>query len=124
VRRQSSDFEINRPKKWKFLQLMHFFRRWILSQENAARGNQISTDSNLHVFQRPILNFAPRGKLWTQGRSCPPGVNLVPWRWSYPLGVKFSAHPSILLNCSVFTPVGEWRGAFPLGDKLWGPSPS
>jgi hypothetical protein len=34
--------------------------------------------------QRPILNFAPKGKLWRQGRSCPPGVNFVPWGWSYP----------------------------------------
>jgi hypothetical protein len=27
-------------------------------------------------LQGPILNFAPRGKLWPQGRSCPPGVIL------------------------------------------------
>jgi hypothetical protein len=29
-------------------------------------------------LQRPILNFTPRGKLWHQGRSCPPGVKLSP----------------------------------------------
>jgi hypothetical protein len=42
--------------------------------------------------QRPILNFAPRGKLWPQGRSCPP--------W-----VKFSVHPSILLHCRECSPL-------------------
>jgi hypothetical protein len=54
---------------------------------------------------RPILNFAPRGELWPQGRTlipkgkfCPPGANFVPKGWSYPLGVKFSVRPSILLN--------------------------
>jgi hypothetical protein len=33
-------------------------------------------------FQRPILNFAPRGKLWPQGWSCPPGVNFFSWGWN------------------------------------------
>jgi hypothetical protein len=54
--------------------------------------------------QRPILNFAPRGKLCPQGRSCPPGVNFVPWGLINHLGVKFSVRPSILLNSRVFTP--------------------
>jgi hypothetical protein len=70
--------------------------------------------SEHHVLPglRPILNFDPRGKLWPQGWSCPPGVNFVPWVWSYPLGVKFSVHPSILLDSMkrVFTPGGERRG--------------
>jgi hypothetical protein len=26
-------------------------------------------------MQRPILNFAPRGKIWPQKRSCPPAAN-------------------------------------------------
>jgi hypothetical protein len=49
-------------------------------------------------LQRPILNSAPRGKLWSLGAKfsprsefCPPGV-------SYPLGVNFSVRPSNLLN--------------------------
>jgi hypothetical protein len=42
---------------------------------------------------RPILNYTPRGNLWPQGRSCPPGVNFVPWEWSYSLGVKLSVCP-------------------------------
>jgi hypothetical protein len=47
---------------------------------------------------RPILNLTPRFKLWPQGRSCPPEVSFVPWGWSYPLGVKFSVRPFILLG--------------------------
>jgi hypothetical protein len=69
---------------------------------------------------RPILNFAPRGKLWPQGQSCPPVVNFVPLSWSYPLGVKFFVRPSILLHSSVH-PWGWTKGwTFPLGDK-WHP---
>jgi hypothetical protein len=35
---------------------------------------------------RPILNFAPRGKLHLKGRSSPPGVNFVPWGEVIPWG--------------------------------------
>jgi hypothetical protein len=56
--------------------------------------------------QRPILNFAPRGKIWPQGRIRPPGVNFVPWGWSYPQGVKFFVCPSILLNSRECSPLG------------------
>jgi hypothetical protein len=56
--------------------------------------------------QRPILNFAPRGKLW-------------------PPGVKFSVRPSILLNSGECSPlwVNKRGWTFPLGDKFhpWGP---
>jgi hypothetical protein len=51
-------------------------------------------------FLRPILNFAPRGKIWS------PGGNFVPWEWSYPLGVKLSVRPSILLNSRECSPLG------------------
>jgi hypothetical protein len=57
-------------------------------------------------------NFDPRGEVVPQG-------------WSYPLGVKFSVRPSILLNSSVH-PWGWTKGwTFPLGDKFhpWEPSP-
>jgi hypothetical protein len=68
---------------------------WTLGGQNSPPG----TTSPL----RPILNFAPRGKLWPQG-------------WSYPLGAKFSVRPSILLNSRVFTPGGERSGEhFPYG---------
>jgi hypothetical protein len=49
------------------------------------------------LFLRPILNFAPRGKLWPQG-------------WSYPLGVKFFVRPSILLNSRECSPLGVNEG--------------
>jgi hypothetical protein len=49
---------------------------------------------------RPVLNFAPRGKLY------PPAVNFVHKGWSYPLGVKLSVvHPSILPNSRECTPL-------------------
>jgi hypothetical protein len=75
-------------------------------------------------IQRPILNFAPRGKLDPQGWTWPPGVNLTPrgeldpQGWSCPLGVKFSVRPSILLNSRECSPLGVNEG-----DKfhLWGP---
>jgi hypothetical protein len=76
--------------------------------------------------QRPILNFVPRGKLWLQGRSCPPGVNFVPEGWSYPLGVKFSAHPFTPLNNRDCSPLEVNEGVniptrkqiSPLGDNF------
>jgi hypothetical protein len=74
--------------------------------------------------QRPILNFTPRRKLWPHGQGCPPGVNFVPRGWSYPLGVKFSVRPSILLNSIECSPLGWTKGwSFPLGDIVhpWGP---
>jgi hypothetical protein len=55
---------------------------------------------------RPILNFAPRGKLWPQELRCPPGVNFVSWGWSYSLEVKFSVCLSILLNNRECSPLG------------------
>jgi hypothetical protein len=33
-----------------------------------------------------------------QWRSCPPGVKLIPYEWSYPLGRKLSVRPSTRLN--------------------------
>jgi hypothetical protein len=36
--------------------------------------------------QRPILNFARRGELWTPGVKLSPGVNFVPHGWSNQLG--------------------------------------
>jgi hypothetical protein len=44
------------------------------------------TPEKTDAVQWPILNFNPRGKLWLQGRSCPPGLIFVPWGRSYPLG--------------------------------------
>jgi hypothetical protein len=59
------------------------------------------------AFLRPILNFAPRGKLWPQGWILPPE------------GVKFSARPSILLNSRECSPLGVNEGwTFPLGAKF------
>jgi hypothetical protein len=60
---------------------------------------------------RPILNFAPRGKLWPQGRSCPSGVNFVPWRWSYPLGGNSLFAPSFFyINSRECSPLGVNKG--------------
>jgi hypothetical protein len=64
----------------------------------------------LHRWQRQILNLNTRGKLWPQGRSCTPGVNFVPWGWSYLLGVKFSVCPSIILNSRECSPLGVNKG--------------
>jgi hypothetical protein len=65
------------------------------------------------------LNFAPRGELNPQGRSCPTGVNFVPYGWSYPLGVKFSVRPSILLIRCECSPGGWMKGwTFPLVAKF------
>jgi hypothetical protein len=71
---------------------------------------------------RPILNFAPKGKLWPQRWSCPPGVNFVSWGWSHPLEVKFSICPSILLNIrvneGVNTPLGVTVTSGQQGDQI------
>jgi hypothetical protein len=55
-------------------------------------------------------NFDPRGDVVPQGRCCPPGAMLSPRGEICSLGMKFSVHPSILLNSRVFTPGGEQRG--------------
>jgi hypothetical protein len=61
---------------------------------------------------RPILKFAPRGKFWPpSGEIVPQGSILSPgWGWSYPLGVKFSVRPSILLNSRECSPLGVNEG--------------
>jgi hypothetical protein len=41
----------------------------------------------------PFLTSPLGANFDSPGRSCPPGVNFVPQRWSYPLGVKLSVHP-------------------------------
>jgi hypothetical protein len=48
------------------------------------------------IIRKTRLYFAPRGKL------CPLGPG-----WSYPLGVKFSVRPSILLNSRECLPLGS-----------------
>jgi hypothetical protein len=73
---------------------------------------------NAEVYLRPILNFTPRGKLWHQGISYPPGVTFVPWGWN-----SIIAPPFFLTVESVHT-LGWTKGwTFPLGDKVhpWGP---
>jgi hypothetical protein len=72
---------------------------------------------------RPILNFTPSGKLWPQGRSCPPGVNFVTWGEVIPGG--FTVGASALLNSRECSPVGVNEGGkIPPRDKFhpWGPS--
>jgi hypothetical protein len=60
----------------------------VYSHHQAAEVELDFESSNLDAYkfahqvtrkQRPILNFALRGKLWSQWRSCPPGVSFVPW---------------------------------------------
>jgi hypothetical protein len=77
--------------------------------------------ASLETFRGPFLtSLLGAGKLWPQGRSCPPGVNFVPW------GVNFSAHPSILLNSRECSPLGVNEGVntpsrrqiSPLGAKF------
>jgi hypothetical protein len=75
--------------------------------------------------QRPILNFAPRGKLWPRGLIGPQGWILFPGGGIlYPrgefcsLGVKFSVRPFILLNSRKCSPRGAKGWTFPLGNKL------
>jgi hypothetical protein len=71
-------------------------------------------------WQKPILNFTPRGKFWPQVRICLTGVNFVPWVWIYPLGVKFSVCPSILQNSRECSPLGA--KVTPRGEVIpWGP---
>jgi hypothetical protein len=56
-------------------------------------------DSILTIWSAwgPFLTF-PLGANLAPVSKLSPGVNFVPWGWSYPLGVKFSVRPSILLN--------------------------
>jgi hypothetical protein len=64
-------------------------------------------------------NFTPRGDFVPQGWKCPLGPG-----WSYPLGVKFSVRPSILLNSRECSPWGWTKGWIsPRGDTFhpWGP---
>jgi hypothetical protein len=53
---------------------------------------------------RPILNFALGANFTPRGEN-------VPWEGSYPLGVKFSVRPSILLNSRECSPLGVNEGA-------------
>jgi hypothetical protein len=69
--------------------------------------------------QRPVLNFDPRGELWPQGQSCPPGVNFVPWGWNS----LFS--PPFFLTVESVHPWGWKKGwTFPLGDQFNPSGPS
>jgi hypothetical protein len=58
--------------------------------------------------QSPILNFTPRGKLWPQGQSCPPGLNFVPWGLSP--GGQIICSPLHSSKQQSVHPWGEWRG--------------
>jgi hypothetical protein len=85
----------------------------------------------------PFLTSPLGAKLAPRGEFYSPGSNFVPWGWSYPLGVKFSVCPSILLNNRECSPLGVNEGVnipprgpiSPLGAKFnprgevysWGP---
>jgi hypothetical protein len=71
-------------------------RRW-KNTNSAFPWARCCKSETSRVFLRQQRPIPFRAKLWHQGRSCPPGVNFVTWGWSYPLGVKFSVRPSILL---------------------------
>jgi hypothetical protein len=55
-------------------------------------------------------NFTPRGEFVLQGWIVSSGGEVVLWGWSYPLGVKFSVCPSILLNSRECSPLGVNEG--------------
>jgi hypothetical protein len=87
----------------------------------------------------PFLTSPLGAKLAPRGNFCPPEANFVPWGWSYPLRVKFSVCPSILLNnreCSTLgvnegvniPPRGQispqgWSQEWPSGPQGWNWSP-
>jgi hypothetical protein len=98
-----------------------------------CRGQSSSLGANpggLHfthknLTQRPILNIAPGGEVVPYGQILFPGAGR-----SYPLGVKFSVCPSILLNIIEYSPMRMNKGVnipprgpmSPLGTvHPWGP---
>jgi hypothetical protein len=89
-------------------QTNYFHSKQTIAQELLGTG--LSSSVALECL-RPILSFAPRGRVWPQGRS-------------YPLRMKFSVRPSILLNGSECSPLGVNKGVniTPRGQlHPWGP---
>jgi hypothetical protein len=69
----------------------------VLARAGQVRISERGAQLRLQLHQQVSAPWGPFLTL-TPGRSCPPGVNFVPSGRSYPLGVKFSVRPSILLN--------------------------
>jgi hypothetical protein len=67
--------------------------------ESISRSELASSD------QRPIFNFAPRGKL-TPGAKLSPRGEFCPLRVKLSPGAKFSVCPSILLKIRECSPLG------------------
>jgi hypothetical protein len=63
-------------------------------------------ESSYHDIDPSVCDFF----LVLRGPSLTPGVNFVPWGWSYPMGVKFYVHPSILLHSRECSPQGVNEG--------------
>jgi hypothetical protein len=110
--------------------LMHSFSnrlfvQWTSDVERPCIVQFLQKEFTLRA-QRPVLNLAPRGKLWPPGAKLSPRSELCPYGWSYPLGVKFSVHPFILLNSREYSPLGINKGvnipprgqSSPLGAKF------
>jgi hypothetical protein len=79
---------------------------WIGCVPSPRRSSQRTSSERC---QRPILNFAPRGNFDPRAKLSP-RVTFVPWRWSYPLGMKLPVCPSILLNSKECSPLGVNEG--------------
>jgi hypothetical protein len=99
---QSRSRKCNRSKQKSKKTQRQFSLLWASSQLSIW----LVVDSIL----RPILNFAPRGKLSTPGRLCPQEWTLsrrgevIPWRWNS------LVRPSILINSKECWPLGVNKG--------------
>jgi hypothetical protein len=82
------------------------------NNDDNNNGRKMPPGSNLGCRLRgPFLTSTLGTNFDIQGRRCPPGlVNFVPKGWSYPMGVKFSVCPSILLNNRERSPLGVNEG--------------
>jgi hypothetical protein len=99
----------------------HLHRLDCIPKDLAARTCQVDHFYNVKVRrpQRPILNYA-------LGANFDPKCKVVPPGGSYPLGVKYSVRPSIILNSRECSPLGVNEGVnipprgqiSPLGAKF------
>jgi hypothetical protein len=85
---------------WLKKSTLHRKLKWLRNTGAAALSEKKLERSRVHgpFLTSPLgANFDPRG-------------GVVPWGWCYPLGVKSSVHPSILLNSRECSPLGVNEG--------------
>jgi hypothetical protein len=86
---------------------------------NVRRRCRRSLEEGREVM-RSVFNFSPGGEMWPHGIPYSTRVEVIPYGWIYPLGMKPWVRQFVYLNGIECSPLGWTKGwTWPPGLELW-----